>query len=101
MPDLLSAGARGWIGLDHRFLRAILDRFEEAVPYLVKFGLQDPQDADPLVPELVALFRYRPCAEAVPFLVECIRRDPAEVPDELVEAFCRLGDADVGPLLDL
>ena len=101
VTDLLSAASRGWIGLDHRFLRAILDRFEEAVPDLVKFGLQDEEDADFLAPELVALFRYRPCAEALPFLVECVRRDAAEVPDELVEAFCRLGDAAVGPLLDL
>jgi hypothetical protein len=101
VPDLLSAASRGWIGVDHRFLRAILDRFEEAVPDLVKFGLQDQEDTDPLAPELLALFRYRPCAEALPFLVEYIRRDPTQIPDELVEALCRLGDAVVGPLLDL
>lgn len=101
VADLLTAASLGRIGLDHRFLRAILDRFEEAVPDLVKFGLRESEDADPLAPELVALFRYRPCAEALPFLVECVRRDPDEVSDELVEAFCRLGDAAAGPLLDL
>ena len=99
--DLLTAAARGEVGLDHRFLHALVDRFDEAAPELVKFGLEKRDDPVSLEPLFIDLFRFCPRAEALPLLVESVRYDPEELPDELVEAFCRLGEASIGPLLDL
>jgi hypothetical protein len=99
--DLLSAAASGRIGLDHRFLWSLLDRFDEAAPELVKFGLEERDDPVALEQDLISLFRCRPCPEALPFLIECIRRHPEDVADDLLDAFCRLGYAAAGPLLDL
>ncbi len=99
--DLLSAAARGLIGVDHRFVRAILERYEEATPALVEFGLEERDDLVPLDLDILALFRHRPTAASLPLLVEYFRSATADPPDELVEAFCRLGEAGVVPLLEL
>jgi HEAT repeat protein len=100
--DLLVAAGRGRIGLDHRFLRAILDRPETAVPDLVRFSSEDHQ-TDPLNLEedLIAIFRYFGAPEAIPFYVRLVRNDPEQVTDELVDAFVHAGAAALEPLLAL
>ncbi len=100
--DLLAAAARGRIGVDRRLLRAILSRFEQAVPDLVRFGMEPGEDhvAD-LELVLLDLFSYRPTPEALPFLIACARRNCRDFPEELFGAFSRLGGASVEPLLRL
>jgi hypothetical protein len=98
---LLRAASDGRIGIDQRFLRAVLDRFEEFLPELVRAGLEDREALVPLEDDLVALFRFRPRAEALPFLVDVVRRYPCDIQDDLLDAFCRLGAEAVGPLLAL
>ena len=100
-PVLLRAAEAGYIGLDQRFLRVVLDRFEEFLPDLLKAGLEDRDAPVPLDDDLIALFRFRPRVEALPFLVDCLRRHPYDIRDELLEAFCRLGAEAVSPLLGL
>lgn len=100
--DLLAAAANGHAPFDHRLLKVLLDRFESAVPDLVRFGMDDrPDDLIDLEPELVAIFRHKPTPLALPFLVEAVRRQPDDVSEELLDAFCRIGPAAVDPLLDL
>ena len=100
--SLLEAAARGYIAVDHRFLHAILDRPEQAIPDLVRFAADERED-DPVDLEqpLVDIFRYLKTPEALPFLIGLVRRDPDEVPDELVESFAALGSAAVDPLLEI
>jgi hypothetical protein len=98
---LLRAARDGRIGIDQRFLRAVLDRFEEFLPELVRTGLEEREVPVPLEDDLVALFRFRPRAEALPFLVEVIRRYPYDIQDDLLDAFCRLEAEAIGPLLAL
>lgn len=100
-PALLRAAADGCIGLDQRFLRVVLDRFEEFLPELVRAGLEDRDAPVPLEDDLIALFRFRPRVEALPFLVDCLRLHPYDIQDELLEAFCRLGAEALTPLLGL
>ncbi|MDW8354884.1 MAG: HEAT repeat domain-containing protein [Bryobacterales bacterium] len=100
--DLLVAAAQGRIGVDRRLLRAILERFERAVPDLVRFGLESRHDGVyDLEPVLLDLFCYRPTSEALPFLIDCARRQRRDFPDQLFEAFRRLGAPSVEPLLQL
>jgi HEAT repeat protein len=96
---LLRAAEDGRIGIDQRFLRAVLDRFEEFLPELVRTGLEDREAPVPLEYDLVALFRFRPRVEALPFLVDIIRRYPYDIHDDLLETFCRLGAEAISPLL--
>jgi hypothetical protein len=100
-PLSLRAAAAGYVGLDQRFLRAVLDRFEEFLPELVRAGLENRDSPVPLEDDLIALFRFRPQVEALPFLIDCVRRYPHDIQDELLEAFCRLGAEAVSPLLTL
>jgi len=99
--DLISAASHGLIGLDHRLLRTVLSRFDEFLPELVAAGMRQDEVPVPLYAFLIDIFRHRPSAAAIPFLIECIRREAGEIEDEVVEAFGQLGGAAVEPLLAL
>lgn len=100
--EILDAAARGHLGLDQRFLHALLDRREQALPAVLAFAERDrSEDAVDLAPELIGLLRYWKSPEAVPFLVNYIREDPEEIPDEAVEALVELGQPALEPLLAL
>jgi HEAT repeat protein len=100
--QMLEAAARGVVGVDHRFVRAVLDRFQEFLPELVRFGTEERRDPVPLYLFLIDIFRARPVPEAIPFLIHCIRQNGLEVfQDELAEVLGRIGPASVTPLLEV
>jgi hypothetical protein len=100
--DLLQAIANGRIGFDHRVLHVILDRGEQAIPDLVRFGTKEPEEHEyDLSDELIAILRHLPSPAAIPFFIEYIRRDPTDISDDLADALRPLGDAVVEPLLKL
>jgi len=100
--ELLRAAARGWVGVDRRLLKSILDRGDAAAPEVLAFSREPRQgqrlDLDSV---LIHLFRHYQTPEAAGFLVDAIRRNPEEVPDVLVETLLPLGDKAVEPLLAL
>ncbi len=100
--EILDAASRGHLGLDHRFLSALLDRPEQALPALTEFAKRDRSD-DPvdLAPEIIAIFRLWNTPDAIPFLISYIREDPENVPDEAVEALAAIGPPALEPLLRL
>jgi hypothetical protein len=99
---IFEAASQGHIGLDHRFLRALLDRREESLPAAIQFADGKlSEDAVDLTPELIALFRHWKAAEAVPFLVRYIKEDPEDVPDEAIETLVAIGAPALEPLLQL
>ena len=102
MYTLLEAVAHRYVAPDHRFLHAILDRPEQAIPDLVRFASVNHDD-DPvdLEPYLIDLFRYLKTPLAAPFLIDIVRQNPSEVDDDLLEAVAQLGPAAVDPLLAL
>jgi HEAT repeat protein len=100
--DLLSAAAHGKAGMDHRWLRAIIDRGEGAVADLVRFGLEDRSDDPiPLDEDLVLILHHLRTPAAVPYYVEFLRRNPAEAPDSLANALYPVREAALEPLLSL
>ncbi len=99
---VLEAAAGGYIGLDHRFLHAIVDRPESGIPDLVRFTSEDREhDTVDLDAELVDIFRHLRTPEAIPFLIELACRAALNIPDEVVETFVQFGPAAVNPLLGL
>ncbi|HEX5227791.1 MAG TPA: SEC-C metal-binding domain-containing protein [Bryobacteraceae bacterium] len=100
--SLLQSAGHGYIAVDQRLLRAILDRPEQSLPDIVRFAAEehadDLMDLDPL---LIDLFHSIRTPEALPFFVRVIRKDPTDVPDDLVEALVELGPSSVEPLLQL
>ena len=99
--ELLEAAAGGYVGLDHRFLHAILDRPEGSVPDLIRFALEDRSDPIDLTGDLFHILRYLDRPEALPFYVEMVRHQPQDVEDELVFLFRRFGAAALEPLQKL
>ena len=99
---MLEAAAHGYIAVDHRFLHAIVDRRERAIPDLVRFASEDrEQDPFDLEEVLAGIFRYLDTPEAIAFYMQRIRRDPLDISDELIESMARLGASAVDPVLDL
>jgi hypothetical protein len=99
---LLEAAAAGYIGVDHRFLHAIVDRPESSIPDLVRFAAEDHEDDTVgLDEDLVDIFRHLRAPEGVPFLVALARRDPLNIPDDVVEALVQFAAEAVDPVLRL
>lgn len=99
---MLDAARCGHLGLDHRFLHALVDRYAEVLPALVVFGERDrTSDVVDLAPELIAFFRYGKTPAAIPFLIRYIKEDPEDVPDEVIEALVEIGQPALEPLLSL
>jgi hypothetical protein len=100
--EVLNAAARGHIGLDHRFLHALLDRSEESMPAVLEFGKRDrSHDAVDLAPDLIAIHRHWKRPDSLDFLINYIKEAPTDVPDEAIEAVVELGQAALEPLLTL
>lgn len=100
--EVLDAAARGHLGLDHRFLHAILDRPDEALPAVRAVAERDrSKDPVDLAPELLAILRHWKTPGAVPFLIAYLKEDPENVPDELIETLVSMGPAALEPLLEL
>jgi hypothetical protein len=100
--EILESAAQGHLGLDHRFLDALLDRPAESRAAAIEFSKRDrSEDVVDLAPELIALFRYWNTPEAAPFLVDYIKEDPANIPDEAVELLVGIGEPALEPLLAL
>src|SRR5579871_3045949 len=99
---MLEAASAGYLGVDHRLLRAILHRSEEAIPDLVRFA-SEPREEDRVNLDdlLLDLFHQLRAPAGLPFLIELIRRDPLDIDDDLVEALANFGPAAVDPLLEL
>ena len=102
MEEVLRAAARGAIGVDHRFVHAVLDRPDEAVPALVRYTAS-PQPEDSLLgdDDLIALFRALKTPEALPYYISLARQDPDDLSGGLLDALVDLGAAAVEPLLAL
>lgn len=98
--ELLRKAALGRVGVDRRLIHRILESGDAAG--VLRFA-REPHDRDriDLDPMLVDLLRHFRAPEALDFYVDIIRRDPREIPDELVEAILPCGEKAVGPLIDL
>ncbi len=100
--EVLEAARQGHLGLDQRFLHALVDRREEALPAVVAVAESErSDDAVDITPELLALLRHWKAPEAVPFLIKYIKEDPEEVPDEAIETLVEIGKPALEPLLSL
>ncbi len=100
--DLLQAAALGQAGLDHRLLRAILDRGEAALPDMLRFFKEEHEDDRiGLDEDLLNIARQLRTPASLPFLLEYASKYSFNFPEELTLAFAEVGPAAVEPLLEL
>jgi hypothetical protein len=101
---LLQSAARGLIGIDQRFIHALVDEPSKTLPDLLRFaGEERAGDAVILQPDLVAMFRYLKTPEALPCYIRWLRdsAEEEELDDDLIEAVVEQGAAALEPLLQL
>jgi hypothetical protein len=95
VAELLGAAERGTVAFDHRLLRVLLGD----VPGVAAYANGNPETT--LTAELLSIFCHAPAAKALPFLINLARELRDEMPEELIEAFARLGEPALHPLLEL
>lgn len=93
--QLLDAYENAEIAFDHRLIRALLDKIDDVAAWAA-----ENLDND-ILSELLELFCQKPTPAALPFLAEFARQYHDEMPEELIEAFNRLGAPALEPLLAL
>lgn len=100
--DLLRQAELGLAGLDQRLIGSLLARRDATLPALATLAATpNPDRLVDLTEQIFDIYRAFNAPEAVPFYITLLREDPADVPDELVEAFAALGSAAVEALLEL
>src|ERR1700688_27598 len=101
--DLLRAAEQGFVGLDHRFLHAIVDDPEKSIPDLLRFGLELEEREDrreDLEEDLIQIFRHLRTPRAIPYLLAHLKRNHLDATIPVIWAFQEIGAPAVEPLLD-
>src|SRR5262249_59240574 len=99
--ELLCAAEQGFVGLDHRFLHALVDRPKESIPDLVRFGIEEREGRrESLTPDLIDILRHLRAPKAIPFFLEDVRRNGLDATLPLIQALREIGEPAVGPLLE-
>lgn len=93
--QLLDAYENAEVALDHRLLRALLDKMDGVAKWA-----NENVDND-ILDELLQLFSHSPAPAALPFLIEFARQYHDDLPEELIEVLARLGEPALVPLLAL
>lgn len=99
---ILHEVAFGRLDIDGRVLRALLSRPEEtttALLELVKTELW--KESSDLEVDIAQLFHALNAREGIPFLIDVVRLQPEEIPDEVTEALHFFGGDIIEPLLRL
>jgi hypothetical protein len=101
--ELLRAAEQGFVGLDHRFLHAIVDDPEKSIPDLLRYGLEleeGEERREDLGEDLVQIFRHLRTPRAIPYLLAYLRRNHLDATIPLICAFQEIGAPAVEPLLE-
>jgi hypothetical protein len=103
VSELLTAAGYGRVGVDQRFLQAILDRGDAAIPDVVRFADQPfpEEDTANLTRSLFLLLRHYRTPDALPFLIALVKANIEELPEELMAAVIEIGAPAVEPLLEV
>jgi hypothetical protein len=100
--ELLEAAARGYVGIDQRWLRALVSRPGDTAAALAEFAREErEEEREDLTADLIALVRHLRLPEALPFLLAQVEKYPEDIDYDTVAAFRGLGAAAVEPLLEL
>ncbi len=101
--EVLAAASNGQLGLDHRFLHALLDRSDEAFSggprVLPPQSRRKTRSTFP--PTSSCSSGTGNGRKASSFILKYIEEDPTDVPDEAIEALVAIGAPALEPLLKL
>ncbi len=100
--ELLEAASLGAVGIDRRWLQALVSRPSETIDAIEQFSGEDhSEDPEELTGDFIRILRHLRSAEALPYLVTLVEAAPEDVDYDLVAAFRDIGPASIGPLCDL
>src|SRR6185436_6676544 len=98
--ELLCAAEQGFVGIDHRFLHALVDDPDKSIPDLVRFGLEEREGRrESLTPDLILILRHLRTPKAIPVFLEDIRRTGLDATLPVIHALREIGEPAVEPRL--
>ncbi len=109
VESLLREAAAGRVGVDRRFLSAVLEHNDP--PGILRYARESHEgekiELDPLLIDLFRHYQTQPDLSsasneaALEFYLDAIRRSPEDVDDSLIQALLPFGEKAIGPLLAL
>jgi len=101
VSELIRLAAYGFVGMDHRWLRAITERPDEAIAAATScFEAPDPDAPINMVSELASIVRYVNSPKAAGFWMAFLREFPEEIPLEVIMCLRQIGPAVLDSLLE-
>src|SRR4051812_17083304 len=98
--EILSEIAVGHLDVDHRVLRALLERPAETISALVEITKQGSwKESVDLEIDMAQFFHALQAPEGIPFLVEAAQSHADDIPDEISEALHFFGPPAMEALL--
>lgn len=102
VAELIRVAGEGKVGIDQRFVAAILAEPEEAGPALIAYGLNPPESARvELDVDLLNLLATLREPKAMDYVVDLLRQGFTEIPESMIEIAHRGGQGAVDALLAL
>lgn len=102
VEDLLREAGRGRLGVDQRWMRAVVAQGDAAAQALIAYGLNPPEDGRvELDEDILNALAALPAADGMPFIVELLRQGYSEIPEAMVELAQRAGRSAADALLAL
>jgi HEAT repeat protein len=99
---ILHEVAFGRLDIDGRVLRALLARRDETVSALLELVKTELwKESSDLQIDIAQLFHALNAREGIPFLIDVVRLQPEELPDEITEALHFFGSSVIDPLLQV
>lgn len=102
VSDLLEQAGLGRMGIDQRWIAALVSRAQEAVPALVAYGLNPPEESRlQLDADILNLLAAMPGDDGLQYVVSLLRDGFTEIPESMLAITRRAGTAAVDALIGL
>ena len=102
VSEILEQAGMGRIGFDRRLIAAIVGRPLEAVPALVAYGSNPPENSRlELDEDILNLLAHLPGSDALKYVVKLLRDGYAEIPGSMLRITKEAGPTAVNALVDV
>ena len=102
VSEILEQAGMGRIGFDRRLIAAIIERPIEAVPALVAYGSNPPENSRlELDEDILNLLAHLPGTDALKYVVKLLRDGYTEIPESMLRITKAAGPAAVNALVDV
>ena len=102
IPEILEQAGLGRVGFDQRLVAALIGRPKEAVPALVAYGANPPENSRlELDEDILNLLAHLPGPDSLKYVVKLLREGHTEIPESMLRITRAAGPAAVDALVEV